>query len=269
MFVCQIFIFNSLLSVTKTAKTMQNCKFYLPQVDSTLDQDEEFFFLEKNGVIEKILFHDYGKIFEIPGLYERIFYKKLKCQSPTIVVSMLEGILDREEERISELRILDLGAGNGMVGQLLAQKNADLIVGVDIIDEAKHATKRDRPGIYEDYLVDDFTSPAREVREKLSGYSLNALVTVAALGFGDTPPAAFVEAFNLIEDGGWIAFNIREKFLNPTNAESSFHVIIEGMKEDNFKMLECKKYVHRFNLKGQPIYYVAFIGRKLSDISIN
>ena len=39
------------------------------------------------------------------------------------------------------------------------------------------------------------------------------MTTVAALGFGDIPPAAFVGAFNLIETPGLLAFTIKDDFL--------------------------------------------------------
>ena len=39
------------------------------------------------------------------------------------------------------------------------------------------------------------------------------MTTVAALGFGDIPPDAFAAAFNLVEDGGHVAFTIKEDFI--------------------------------------------------------
>ena len=33
------------------------------------------------------------------------------------------------------------------------------------------------------------------------------MVTVTALGFGDIPTRAFIEAFNIIKNEGWVAFN--------------------------------------------------------------
>ena len=38
------------------------------------------------------------------------------------------------------------------------------------------------------------------------------MVTVAALGFGDIPTNAFIEAFNIISAVGWVACNIMETF---------------------------------------------------------
>ena len=38
------------------------------------------------------------------------------------------------------------------------------------------------------------------------------MVTVAALGFGDIPTRAFIEAFNIIKAKGWIALLTSQDF---------------------------------------------------------
>ena len=40
------------------------------------------------------------------------------------------------------------------------------------------------------------------------------MTCVAALGFGDIPPLAFADAFNLVASPGWIAFNIRDRYVD-------------------------------------------------------
>ena len=54
--------------------------------------------------------------------------------------------------------MLDIGAGNGMVGEQLVDMGAEQVGGVDIIEEAAQALERDRPGIYKDYDVADLTN---------------------------------------------------------------------------------------------------------------
>ena len=54
-----------------------------PPVDAQdLDQDEAYFFLVEEGQRRKLRFHDYGALYQRPGLYEQLFYHRLKCQSP-------------------------------------------------------------------------------------------------------------------------------------------------------------------------------------------
>ena len=51
------------------------------------------------------------------------------------------------------------------------------------------------------------------LEQELDSLNLNALVTVAALGFDHIAPTAFINAFNRIEKDGYVAFTIRDKFL--------------------------------------------------------
>ena len=88
-----------------------------PSVDTqSLAQDEAYFMLiEPNGTLTKLRFHDYDAIYERQGLYEQLFYDRLKCQSPEKVVSILRHAMSGEPWLFNELRVLDLGAGNGIV----------------------------------------------------------------------------------------------------------------------------------------------------------
>src|SRR5210317_67752 len=124
---------------------------------SNLNQDEAYFFLQGSGGQRKIRFHDYDEIYQVQGLYEQIFYDRLKCTSPVKVATILESSLKQSEDNLSELRVLDFGAGNGMMGEELKKHGISRLVGVDIIPEAYEATVRDRPGLYDAYYVEDFT----------------------------------------------------------------------------------------------------------------
>src|SRR5699024_7548459 len=79
----------------------------------TLNQDETYFFLQGAGKDRKMRFHDYNEIYQVPGLYEQLFYDRLKCTSPSKVASILRAAVDQKSSyNFTELRILDLGAGN-------------------------------------------------------------------------------------------------------------------------------------------------------------
>ena len=134
-------------------------RIQFPKAESSnLEQDESYFFLQESSKQRKIRFHDYDEIYQIPGLYEQLFYDRLKCTSPVKVTSILEAAVRQSDDNFSELRVLDLGAGNGMMGEELKKKGVSRLIGVDIIDEAYEATIRDRPGIYDAYYIEDFTS---------------------------------------------------------------------------------------------------------------
>ena len=156
---------------------IEQFRINFPKINAhDLDQDEEYFFLtEPEDKKRKMLFHEYAEIYKIKGLYEHLFYERLKCNSPTKVAEALKYSLSQVQENLSELRVLDLGAGNGMMGEQLRKQGVARLVGVDIIPEAKEATERDRPMIYDDYYVADFCNLTEEKREDLQEWSFNCL----------------------------------------------------------------------------------------------
>jgi len=248
---------------------IERFKIKFPKIKAhNLDQDEEYFILtESDGKERKILFHEYAEIYKIKRLYEHLFYERLKSHSPEKVSEALRYSLSQVQENLSELRVLDLGAGNGMMGAQLRKHGVARLVGVDIIPEAKEAAERDRPMIYDAYYVADFCNLTVEQREDLQEWSFNCLTTVAALGFGDIPAKAFIEAFNILQSKGWIAFNIKETFLDKSD-ETGFSIAIrELIFSEYLDVYYLERYQHRLSMEGQPLYYFGIAGRKNADIS--
>ena len=248
---------------------IEKCRIMFPKKKvNDFEQDEEFFFLvEPDGQERKIFFHEYAEIYKIKGLYEQLFYERLKCNSPVKVSESLRYSLAQVQEHFTELRVLDLGAGNGMMGERLRKYGVSRLVGVDIIPEAKKATDRDRPMIYDSYYLEDFCDLTVQQKEDLQEWSFNCLTTVAALGFNDIPAKAFMEAFNILQSKGWIAFNIKETFLDKSD-ESGFSVAIrELIFSEYLDVYYLERYQHRLSMEGQPLYYFAIAGRKNADVT--
>src|SRR5215213_5087500 len=121
--------------------TLHNVDYALhlpPKHAGELDQDEEWCEIEVDGERRRIRFHDYAQIYDMPGLYERLFADRLECDSPRVVADLLGDVLGECGERLDELS----------VGE---------IVGVDLLPEARDAAHRDRPGVYDDYYALDMT----------------------------------------------------------------------------------------------------------------
>jgi len=231
-----------------------------------LCQDEVYFYLLDGGSKEKIRMHDYDRIFSIPGLYEQVVYERLKCQSPATVAEVLRYSVAQSPQQLNELRILDLGAGNGIVGEKLKEHGVSRLVGVDIIPEAQTATDRDRPGVYDAYYVMDFCNLTDDDRDELSSWGCDCLVSVAALGFGDIPAAAFLEAFNMISKDGWVAFNIKETFLDRSDDSGFSRTIRELIFSEYLGLYQLQRYRHRYSIEGEPLYYFALGGKKIGDV---
>jgi hypothetical protein len=234
--------------------------------DEALSQDEEWFEVKIDGVWQRRRLHDYHELYNIPGLYEALFNKALKTSSPLRVVNLLVDVMSDTEDSPENLRVLDLGAGNGMVGHELQNYNVDLCVGADIIPEAKEATLRDRPWCYDDYVVADFTDLSHEVAEKIRDYDLNALTCVAALGFGDIPAKAFLTAIDLLDTPAYLAFNIKEAFVQERDTSGFADLIRELAQRDIIHMQAYRRYQHRISCAGDPLYYIAMVATKEQDV---
>lgn len=231
-----------------------------------LDQDEEWCEVRLDDRWQRFRFHDYHDIYDVPGLYESLFYRMLRCCSPNKVASLLETVLHDYDVEPQELHALDVGAGNGMVGAALQDRGVGDVVGIDIIKEARTAAHRDRPWVYDDYHVVDLTDMPEPVEKKLRRRKLNCLSTVAALGYGDIPPEAFIKALDLIETPGWLAFNIKEDFLSQRD-ESGFSALIRELCQDHIIQVQAyQRYRHRLALSGEPLYYVAMVAVKQMDL---
>ena len=231
-----------------------------------VEQDEEWCEIVHAGEQRRIRLHDYHELYEMPGLYEHIFYDKLRCTSPATVRELLDEALVKGDFDPAELRVLDLGAGNGMVGEQMAGLGARTLVGVDIIEEAAEAAERDRPDVYDEYFVVDLTDPGDHVRERMDAYRFNCLTTVAALGFGDIPPRAFAEAFNYVDTPGWAAFNIKQDFLDHDDSTGFSRLIRRMLREGALEECDRHLYRHRLSLSGDPLHYVAMVARKCADV---
>ena len=238
-----------------------------PDPAETLDQDEEWCELhEPDGSWRRIRFHDYHEVYNVPGLYEALFYRTLRCNSPQVIAGLLSEVMADHGSPIDRLRVLDVGAGNGMVGEQLFSAGVADAVGVDIIPEAEQAARRDRPYVYSDYLVCDLTDLAEDQERQLRSHGFNALTTVAALWFGDIPPAAFLKALQMTDTPAWLAFNIKEDFLYESHA-GDFSGLIETLRARKIIRIETyKRYQHRLSTGGEPLYYVAVVAQKLTDI---
>lgn len=280
-------------------------------------QDEEWCEVVQGDAVTKVRFHDYAQVFGTPGLYDQLFGgpdSETKCISPRVMAGLLRDnlhhLVQRSESQPARgdhgagarLRVLDFGAGNGMIGEEIrvisrsydddgSLADSTVIVGFDILPEAKLAAERDRPGVYDRYIVADITEyvktlPSKE-GEALDGSpseKYNVLISISALAFGHASADALRAAASLVEDGGLIAFNLREGFLDlgagsngeATNGDSqakvsergkSFSQLVrEAIDQGQLSILAEKRYCHRLSVTGEPLYYVGVVVQKHSDL---
>src|SRR5215217_5105681 len=235
-----------------------------PEAEAKADQDSECCDVRIDGEVRRIRFHDYNEIYAVPGLYEQLFYDELKCQSPTVLTELLTDTMAETGVDPGTIDALDIGAGNGMVAEELVKRGIRSVAGVDIIEEAAQAAERDRPDVYEDYHVADLTDLPPQVARVMADRGFSCMTTCAALGFGDIPPLAFAIALNLLADDAWVAFTIKDRFLDED--ESGFSTLVNQLCDSGrLEVLAKKKYRHRMAVDGRELNYVAVVARKRQD----
>jgi predicted TPR repeat methyltransferase len=217
--------------------------------------------LFEDGVERRLRLHDYDELYKRPGLYEQVYHDRLQCTSPVKVDGILQSALSAVNEPITELRVFDLGAGNGIMGETLKSHGVARLVGVDILPEAQMAAFRDRPDVYDDYHVVDLTALSPETTAALRGWSFNCLTSVAALGFGDVPPLAFINAMRFINTGGWLAINIKETFLDRTDRSGFSTLVRELIASEVISVHHLERYRHRLSMEGRQLFYFALVAR--------
>lgn len=242
----------------------------LPDAAHELDQHEEFVYFIQNGEERRIRLQDYGTIYRTPGLYERLLSDLLDCHSPEVMVTLLGEQLAEAGTSFADLRILEIGAGTGMVGELLRQQGVQTLVGIDIEPAAEEAARRDRPGVYDEYYTADLTQLPDEIAQAIRASNCNALACVSASGYHHIPKAAFQVGFNLIQPTGWVALNIRAEYLqNPEwVAQDDLPRLLLQIGETGVLAVRTSHtYRHRLTVAGRPLYYTGIVGKKLKDIA--
>ena len=82
------------------------------------------------------------------------------------------------------------------------------------------------------------------------------------------PSGDLGEAFNLVDDGGWVAFNIKETFLDDRDT-SGFSVFIKTLiLSEYLDIYHMERYRHRLSIDGQPLYYFGVACRKSCPIPL-
>lgn len=272
-------------------------------------QDDEWCELVEGEHVTRIRFHDYAQVYSIPGLYNQLFGgpdSETKCISPQVMAGLLREQLPlvlqnnrkvsgrRNEGGKQRLRVLDLGAGNGMMGEeirslarsydggSLLSGDSTRIVGLDILPEAKFAAERERPGVYDAYVVADVTeyvkaAPGDPAEAMIFAQGFNVLTSVSSLAFGDGSVRAFRAAVSLVEEGGLLVFNLKEDFFDPvdsvngdegkaTNGNGFSGLIHNAVDKGYLSIVAKRRYCHRYSVTGEPLYYVAVVAVKLTTL---
>ena len=170
------------------------------------------------------------------------------------------------------LNILDVAAGNGIVGaelrkQLGEKPGIRRLIGTDLLESARSAALRDRPDVYDDYVAADLTQP----HDSGLPSSSDIVVICAALGpgDGDLPLEAVDGAISLLRADGLLTLTVNAGSHRAGSSPPrwrSFMDSIGGSGGSHWQGLEevgRQKFRHRKNIQGKWIdTYMVLIYRK-------
>jgi hypothetical protein len=234
------------------------------QLDTTpgrRQSQEEFLLHHPDGTEERITLHDYGRVYSVPGLYEEVVQHRLECASPATVAGALVEAATAEGRAPGELRAFDLGAGNGVVGEELAARGVTVVAGADGVPEARDAAHRDRPGLYEHYLVGERLDVA-EVQRLVREERLTALVAAGAVGEGHVPVDALAQLWDAFPPGSFLALTLAgaDDGRDVTDVEAM--VAATTGSEHPSRTLVRRRFRHRVSMAGTELFYLVLVAVK-------
>jgi predicted TPR repeat methyltransferase len=242
---------------------MPRHRIALPESSHAFDQGVEWMVVELADGWREINSHDYAAIYELPGLYEQIFRDVLKCDTPRHMCEFLRRGLAAEGASPERLRVLDLGAGNGMMGEQLRALGAGLIVGIDLLEAAAAATERDRPGCYDDYLVMNLAEAWPVEQRRMREQRFNTLTCVGGLDRHPTALECFQTAFNLLGNGGWVVLSVHD---DPDDSHSLGELVRAAVRTGALEIVRSEVYQHRLTTTGQPLHHTGILARKCAPL---
>ena len=150
--------------------------------------------------------HDYASLYAVPGLYEAAYFEHLRGASPALLATALAEVVPAADR--AGRRVLDVGAGTGVVGEHLVAAGFAPVWAVDLEPASPRAVLRDRPGCHRDARALDLLAPTEEDRAWLSQVAPDVVTVAGAVGFGHLPAAAFAVLADLLPPAGLLAVTV-------------------------------------------------------------
>ncbi|MEU9875630.1 hypothetical protein [Streptomyces phaeochromogenes] len=221
------------------------------------ETDGEYIALSEH---ETVHLHEYTRIYAVPGLYEHVVQERLRCTSPQVAAAGFLRAAATLGLEPDSMTVLDVGAGTGLVGELVRHGGVGRVVGVDALAAARAASLRDRPGVYAGYVVGDFLH-ADELREALRPYALGGLVSAGAFGGTHATPQALRNALAVLSSGAPVAFTIDERWMDASDPDGFGAAVEQLVADGRLDVLERTRFQHRVTTTGEPVFYQLVVGR--------
>ena len=150
--------------------------------------------------------HDYAALYAVPGLYEAVYLEHLGGGSPRLLAAALTDVVPADARPAK--RVLDAGAGTGVVGEHLVAAGFPPVWAVDLEPASARAVLRDRPGCHRDARALDLLALDDADRAWLAQVAPDVVTVAGAVGFGHLPAAALAVLADLLPAGGLLAVTV-------------------------------------------------------------
>lgn len=228
-------------------------------------QSEERFRVRfADGRSDVMRIQDYDRVYAVPGLYEAVVQDALQCASPRTTAEELVDAARRAGKDPAQMRVLDLGAGNGVVAGELWRLGVRTIFGVDGVEQAASAAARDHGEHYVDYYVDDLTDPTR-MRDVAIEHGIDAISCAGALGGGHVPAAGFFSVWGALPAGGLLAATARPAAPDaPEDSADAFDRLVADAQGEGggSELLVRRPFRHRLLAAGGEVTYEVVVARR-------
>jgi len=233
----------------------------LDQTQGTDQTEERLVVSFPDGTRDEMRLHEYDRVYAVPGLYEEVVQRRLQCRSPVELATALVEQVHARGEDPADLRVLDFGAGNGVVGEELRGCGVGgPLVGVDAAAGAPLAAERDRPGLYAEYVVGDLASS--EIPALVERHRLNCLAGAGALGLGHVSAESLAQAWAAFPPGAWLAATVSEDLIEEQAGDLGGYLAELRAGRHGTEVLELRRFRHRLRMSGEPIHYYVIVARR-------
>ncbi len=158
-----------------------------------------------------------------------------------------------QHSKNTDTPILDVGAGTGLVGELLNKDGNKKIIGIDISSEMLHEAYLKK--CYSSLIVADITKNI-----PLKKNSFGAIISVGTFTHGHVGPEAFDELLRITKPGGLFVLSINSKFFAKAGFKEKFSNIKNFITPPIFKKFSA--HGKQLNKKYNEVKIFACIFRK-------
>lgn len=221
--------------------------------------EERIRLTREDGEVEDLALHDYHRVYSVPGLYEAVVQDSLDCRSPEMTAQNALEAVRGVGMSPGAMRVLDVGAGNGVVGTELRERGFTRLFGTDLVPEAEGATSRDRPGVYERYVTGDLADRQGPLVAEIAEWEPTILTAAGALGGGHMSAIALGNALDSLAEPGFAIMTIGENRLDATSEDGFGAFLSERVAAGRLDEVSRERFRHRLSMAGEPVYYLVIV----------